>query len=189
MKKLLLIISCFFIVLSARAQCEIGLNEIDEFDSTKVVATIPISIGYMIPSRYEEEDGPKMIEEGKIIIMYTEKDSINAFLMTIVVPEHKFLKIDKGFNVLLKLSGGEVEAIYDVPDKSEFDRSINMHNYQHSCVLTFNMYYRLTQETIEKIRINYKNKRRTITISKEQGEALKEAFRCIGTVTDYYPRY
>lgn len=189
MKKLLLIIGCFFTVVSTEAQCEIGLNEVDEFDSTRVVASIPISIGYMIPSRYEDENGPKMIEEGKIIVLYTEKDSINAFLMTIVVPEHKFLKIKNGFNVLLKLSNGDVKAIYDVPDKSVFDRKINMHSYQHSCVLTFNMYYQLTQDTVEKIRIKYEGSQRTISISKEQGQALKDAFRCVGKETGYYPRY
>ncbi len=188
MKKWLILVASIFITHNAYSQCQIGINEVDEFDSTRVVATIPVSIGYMIPSRYEDENGPKMIEEGKIIILYTEQDSINAFMMTIVVPEHKYLKIKNGFNVLLKLSSGRVEAIYDVPDKSEFDRSINMHSYQHTCVLTFNMFYRLTQETIEKIRINYENSRRTISVSKEQGEAIKEAFQCIGTVTKYYPR-
>lgn len=190
MKKLLFILILSLIGLNTgMAQCEIAIDSVDEFDSTRVVSSQLVSFGYMIPSNYETADGPLLIEEAKMLFSYTEDDSLNAFIMTIAVPEFKFQTVEKGFNVLFKLSDSTVvEAIYNVPDKGFFDKRINMRVYQHACIIPFDMFFRLTEAKIEKMRIVYPKQKRTFHLSAEQQDAIRDAIRCVGREIGYYPR-
>lgn len=169
------------------AQCEVAFDEIDEFDSLRTVASNPVALGYMIPSLYETVDGPKLIEEGKAIVMYSENDTINSFFLTLAIPEYSYQPIESGFNVLMKLSDGEVISFYNVPDRGTFDNTTNMRLYQHTCIVPLDMFYRLTFSTIEAIRIQYKKIKRTFKLSEEQQLAIREAVQCVGRQVDLYP--
>lgn len=169
------------------AQCEIAFDEIDEFDSLRTVASQSVAFGYMIPSLYETVDGPTLIEEGKAFVMYSENDSINSFFLTLAIPEYTYQPIEAGFNVLMKLSDGEVISFYNVPDRGTFDNTTNMRHYQHTVVVPLDMYYRLTFSTIEAIRIQYKNIKRTFKLSEKQQTALRKAMQCVGEQVGLYP--
>jgi hypothetical protein len=189
MKKFLVFVFLAFLGLQTTfAQCDIVIDAVDEFDSTKVVSAQIVSFGYMIPSNYETVDGPLLIEEAKMLFSYTESDSLNAFIMTIAVPEFSYQKVETGFNVLLKLSDSTlVESVYNVPDKGFFDKKINMRVYQHALIIPFELFYRLTEAKIEKMRIIYPKKKRTFHLSEEQQEAILEAIKCVGEASGYYP--
>ncbi|HMQ62856.1 MAG TPA: hypothetical protein PKE06_19400 [Flavilitoribacter sp.] len=184
-------IICSFVLLlsalSTNAQCKIVLDEIDEFDSLRTIAIEPIQIGAIIPSQFETEDGPTFIPEGKLLVAYSQNDSINSFFLTFVVAEYNYQPIDKGFNVLLLLENEDVDALYNVPDRGEFDKGTNMRIYQHTTVLPLDYFYQLTRFNLDKVRINYKNQRKTITLSDEQKKAVQEAVRCIGEKAGLYP--
>ena len=169
------------------AQCEIAFDEIDEFDSLRTVASQPVAFGLMVPSLFETIDGPTLIEEGKAFVMYSENDSINSFFLNLAVPEYSYRSIKPGFNVLMKLSDGEVISFYDVPDRGTFDKTTNMRLYQHVCVIPLDMFYRLTFSTIEAIRIQYKDHKRTFKLSEEQQAAIRDAMQCVGKTVDLYP--
>ncbi len=190
MMKRLLVLALLFVLgyNPSFSQCEIVIDSVDEFDSTRVVSAQVVSFGYLIPSNFETVDGALMIEEAKMLFSYTESDSLNAFIMTIAVPEYKFQTVEKGFNVLLKLSDSTlVESVYNVPDKGFFDKKINMRVYQHAVIIPFELFFRLTEAKIEKMRIVYPNQKRTFHLSKEQQEAILEAIRCVGEAVGYYP--
>lgn len=190
MMKRLLILTLLFVLgyNPSFSQCDIAIDAVDEFDSTKVVSAQIVSFGYLIPSNFETADGPLLIEEAKMLFSYTESDSINAFIMTIAVPEYTYQKVETGFNVMLKLSDSTVvETIYNVPDKGFFDKRINMRVYQHALIIPFELFYRLTDAKIEAMRITYPKKKRTFQISAEQQEAILEAIRCVGEASGYYP--
>lgn len=183
---------CFWLVLlllsvDLSAQYEVAFDEVDEFDSLRTVASNSIAFGYMIPSLYETVNGPKLIEEGKAIVMYSENDSINSFFLTLAIPEYTYEPIEAGFNVLMKLSDGEVISFYNVPDRGTFDESTNMRHYQHTVVVPLDMFYRLTFSTIEAIRIEYKKQKRTFKLTEEQQLAIREAMQCVGRQVALYP--
>ena len=189
MKKILISAALFVAgVFPAFSQCDIIIDEVDEFDSTRVVSAQVVSFGYLIPSNFETVDGPLLIEQAKMLFTYTESDSINAFVMTIAVPEYDFQPVEKGFNVLLKLSDSTlVESVYNVPDKGFFDKRINMRVYQHACIIPFELFFRLTEARIEKMRIVYPKQKKTFHLSEEQQEAIRDAIRCVGERIGYYP--
>ncbi len=168
-------------------KCDLAISTLDEFDSTKLVVAKPINIGYKIPSEFETENGPSMIDQGKVLFTYTENDSINCFFMTLALAEREYFSIEEGETVLLKLSDGRVLALYNVPDKGEFDKGTNMRIYQHTCVVPIDLFYSLTYNTIERIRIEYKGFKKTLEILPEQQTAIKEAARCVGEAAGLYP--
>lgn len=170
-------------------QCEIAFNEVDEFDQVRTIAANHVNIGYMIPSLFETEDGPKIIEQGKAMFMYSEKDSISSFFLLLAIPEYSYHPIDSGQNVLIKLSDNEegVIALHNFPDNGQFDKTTNMRVYSHACVIPLDLFYRLTDASIEKIRINYNKKKQTLTLSKKQQEALRTAVECVGREAGVYP--
>lgn len=170
-------------------QCEIAFNEVDEFDQVRTIAANHVNIGYMIPSLYETADGPKIIEQGKAMFMYSEKDSISSFFLLLAIPEYSYHPIDSGQNVLLKLSDDDdgVIALHNFPDNGQFDKTTNMRVYSHACIVPLDLFYRLTGATIEKIRINYNKKKQTLTLSKKQQEALRSAIECVGREVGVYP--
>lgn len=189
MRNLLLIfvIGC---VLSTRgsAQCTYVLNEYDAFDSTQIVSVEPMSIGYLVPSAYTDENGDiKMVEEAKLMFSYTENDSISSFFLTIATLERNYYQIEAGRQISLMLNNGHVIPLLNVPDRGRFDEGTNMRMYNHVCVIPLDVFYSLTVFAIEKIRINYKGYKRTLRLTREQQAALQDVIRCVGRGAEMYP--
>ncbi len=171
-----------------KTNCQIAVDEIDSFDSTRTIAAKPINIGYQIPSQFLLDNGSnKMIEQGKALFTYTENDTINCFFLTLATAEYSYFSIEPGYNVLLLLSDQRVVGLLNVPDKGEFNKSINMRIYQHTCVVPLDMFYALSTYKIEQIRIEYKGFKKTLEILPEQQEAIQQAVRCVGEATGLYP--
>ncbi len=171
----------------AQTPCNVPVDTIDEFDSTRIVIYEPINIGYLVPSNYQTPEGPKMIEEGKLSFTFTQNDSINSFFLTLAVPEWEYHTVDKDFSVLLKLSNEKIVGLFNVPDRGKFDESTNMRIYHHTSVVPLDVFYSLTFHTLEKIRIRYRGYNRTIKISDEQAEEIQQAVQCIGARVNLYP--
>lgn len=167
--------------------CEIAFDEVDPFDSLRIIGSEIISIGYLIPSMYETESGPKIIEEAEVIMLYTENDSMSGFFLNLVMPEYKLQPIEAGMNVKLLLDDDSVIGLYNIPDKGEFDRTINMRVYQHTCAVPLDYYYKLAYHKIAQIRIEYKHQNRTLKLNKEQQEQLRTSLQCIGRQVALYP--
>lgn len=170
-----------------KIDCTIGFDTVDEFDSTRVVGAELVNLGYLIPSKFETVDGPKLIEEAKALFMYTESDSIDGFFLTFAAAEYEFEKADKGFNVLIKLANGDVEALYNIPDKGAFDKTTNMRVYQHTCAIPFEIYFKIATYPIEKIRISYQRYNKVIDVTAQQQQQLLKAIQCVGQQVDYFP--
>ncbi|MCB0569215.1 MAG: hypothetical protein KDC66_05610 [Phaeodactylibacter sp.] len=171
------------------AQCKFSADEVDEFDSTRLVSSLPVSVGLLIPSRFETAKGPKIIDQAKMLFSHTEsdQDSINSFFLTIAVPEYDYQPIEQGKNVLLAFADSTVIALYNFPDQGTFDTGTNMRLYQHTCIVPVDVYYRLSYTPVEKIRIRYTNQKKTIALSKKQQKELKEAVRCVGQAVGFLP--
>lgn len=184
------LIGLFLVVLlgGLHAQCDFYTEDLDDFDSTLTVVSNPVNLGYMIPSEYETVDGPKMVEEGKMLVSYAENDSINSFFLTIGLLERTFIKAESGMNVRLKLSNDKIVTLLNLPDRGTFDRTTNMRIYQHTCILPLDMYYLLTYHKIEKIRVEYPGHApHDLTLSVEQQDAILEALKCVGERANLYP--
>jgi len=181
------LISCI-LPLSGYAQCTYILNEYDAFDSTQIVSVEPMSIGYLVPSAYTNEDGElKMVEEAKLMFSYTENDSISSFFLTIATLERDYYQIEAGRQISLMLNNGHIIPLLNVPDRGRFDESTNMREYNHVCVIPLDVFYSLTVFTIEKIRINYDGFKRTVKLTGDQQAALQDAIRCVGRGAEMYP--
>jgi len=187
MKKLLFPFFLFFFSIAVHAQCELAFDEYDDFDSTRVVAAEVVSVGYLVPSKFETLDGPKLVEEAKLLFSFSESDSISSFFLTLAALEYEYFSIQNGTNVMLRLEGGEVLGLYNIPDRGSFDKGTNMRVYLHTCVVPVDMFYKLTNKPVEMIRIEYKSRKRTIKLSKEQQQAFMEAVKCVGLVTPFLP--
>lgn len=174
---------------SLSAQCKFSVDEVDEFDSTRLVSSLPISIGLLIPSKFETIKGAKIIDQAKLLFSHSEsdQDSINSFFLTIAVPEYEYQPIDQGQNVLIALSDSTVVGLYNFPDRGTFDPATNMRLYQHTCIVPVDIFYRLSFTDVEKIRIRYANQKKTIPLSKKQQKELKEAIRCVGEAVGFLP--
>jgi hypothetical protein len=170
-----------------KSQCEFLLLDKDEFDSTITVATPPINIGFLMGTDFLEADGLKMVEEAKLMLSFGENDSIRSFFLTLAAIENEYLEIDQGFNILLKLSNDSIIGLYNFPDRGEFDRKINMRIYRHQAIVPIDVYYSLIHFEIEKIRIQYKGYKRTITITPSQQKRIIKQFRCLGEGAGLYP--
>ncbi len=177
----------FLLTVSLKSQCEFLILEKDEFDITLTVATPPLNIGYLMGTDYLEEDGLKLVEESKLMLSYGENDSIRSFFLTIAAIESEYQEIDWGTNVLLKLSNDSIIGLYNLPDRGEFDRNINMRIYTHQTIVPLDVYYALIHYEIEKIRIAYKGYKRTITITPNQRKIILKQFRCLGEGAGLYP--
>lgn len=175
------------ITLGLNGQCEFLLLEKDEFDSTVTVATPPLNIGFLMGTDYLEEDGLKMVEESKLMLSYGENDSIRSFFLTIAAIESDYQEIDWGANILLKLSNDSIIGLYNLPDRGVFDRKINMRIYTHQAIVPIDVYYALIHYEIEKIRIQYKGYKRTITITPNQQKVILKQIRCLGEGAGLYP--
>lgn len=170
-------------------QCDsILIDIVDDFDSTRLISSKPCNIGYMVPSQFETLDGFKLIEEGKIMITFTQNDTLNAFFMTIAVQERGYKKVDPEEKVLLALTNETVIGLWDIPDKGVFDRSTNMRRYQHVCVIPYDQLFNLSYNGIKKIRIPYKEGyQHDIVITPEQQENIKQHILCIAERLNILP--
>lgn len=186
-KLLLPLLFCFPVLLSA--QCKFSVDEIDPFDSTRLVMSRPMSFGNLIPSKFETAKGPKIIDEAKMVFSHSEsdRDSINSFFLTIVAPEYEYQPIESGKNVLLAFADSTVIALQNFPDNGTFNADTNMRMYQHTCIVPLDVFYRMTFSEVVMIRIRYDSKKRTIPLSKAQQKALKEAVICVGEAVGFVP--
>lgn len=188
----LLILSGFlFFIVPVFAQdevkCAIAFDEVDPFDSLRTIGSEVVALGYLIPSKYELEDGPKIIEEAEAILLYSENDSISGFFFHLFIPEYKLQSIKAGMNVKLLLDDDSVIGFYNVPDEGEFDRTINMRVYQHTCPIPLDYFYKLAYHKVAQIRVEYDKQNRTLILNEKQQEALRTAIQCVGRRIGLYP--
>ncbi|MEO1257964.1 MAG: hypothetical protein AAFZ15_04175 [Bacteroidota bacterium] len=176
----ILLLSTSFLI-ETNAQCDVAIDEHDEFDSTRLVATHPMNIGYLVASGNVPEDleGKEYVEEAKVLFSYSDEKNIRSFFLSIMVAERKFFMIEKDFNVFLKFKSGQIISLLNVPEHGEFDRDILMWKYLHTCVIPLEVFHNLKNNLVEKIRINYKNYKKTIELEEDQQIALQEAVKCV----------
>jgi hypothetical protein len=182
MKQVCLLLVLFMGIMGKNfAQCDsLLIEDVDDFDSTLLVTSLPISIGYMIPSQFETIDGFKLVEEGKLLISFTENDSIEAFFLTLAIQEREYVKIKSDKNVLLQLSNNQILGLLNVADKGEFDRTTNMRRYQHTCVVPYDQLFNLSYHTIQQIRIMYEGGYyHDVKLTLEQQEFVRESVKCL----------
>lgn len=174
----LLLALCF----SAKAQCKlIALDTVDDFDSTRLIATKPFNIGYLVASGNVAEglDGQETVEEGKAIFSFGNENNIRSFFLTLAVVERKFYLIDADYNVFLKLKDGQILKLLNVPADGEFDRKIMMWKYLHTCVVPLEYFHALRNGLVEKIRIEYNGYKQTLVLEDKQAQALQDAVKCV----------
>lgn len=164
----------------AHGQCNLIHNKVDEFDSTRTVAAKAVNVGFIIPSNFETPEGPKMIEEGKLLFSYSEHDSIRGFFLIVALQEREYLRVDNDYNVLLMLEDNQIIELMNFSDQGVFDSGTNMRLYQHTCIVPLDLFYALTHLKIAKIRIQYRTYKHTVELSEGQQEAFRVSVRCVG---------
>lgn len=182
---LLLLAATFFV--QAQKDCKISFDEIDPFDSLHTVGSETIALGYLIPSKFETANGPKIIEEAEVIVLFTENDSISGFFMNLILPEYSIQSISSGVNVKFLLADTTVIGLYNYPDEGVFDRTINMRVYQHTCALPLDYFYLLAYHKVIQIRIEYDGQNKTLKLNEEQQSAFRNAIQCLGLAVHLYP--
>lgn len=166
---------------SAFSQCKIALDTVDDFDSTRLIATKPFNLGVLTPSGNlaENLDGQQLVEEAKAIFSFGNENKIRSFFLTLAVVERKFYLIDADYNVYLKLVDGPVIKLLNVPADGEFDRKILMWKYVHTCVVPLEYFHMLRNGLVEKIRIEYNGYKQTLVLDDKQSKALQDAVKCV----------
>lgn len=174
---------------NAIGQCDsLVIDIVDEFDSTRLISSQTVNIGYMVPSKFETIDGFKLVEEGKVMITFTQNDTLNAFFMTLAVQEREFQKISSAKNVFLALTNDSIVGLLNFPDKGVFDRTTNMRRFQHYCVVPYDQLFNLSYNGIKKIRIQYDGGyKHDIVIIPKQQELIKEQILCIAKRLNMLP--
>ncbi len=183
------LIVCFFFASflpflfynNINAQCSIAIDKHDEFDSTRLVATHPMNLGFLIVSGNVPEDleGKEYVEEAKALFSYSDEKNIRSFFLSLLVVERKFHMIGNDFNVSLKFKDGQIITLLNTPENGEFDRDVLMWKYLHTCVVPLEIFHMMKNDLVEKIRINYKNYKKTIELEESQQLALQEAVKCV----------
>jgi hypothetical protein len=165
----------------AFSQCKIALDLMDEFDSSRIVATSPVVLGYLVASGNVAGDleGQKAVEEAKAIFSFGNENKIRSFFLTLGVVERKFFLIEPDYNVWLKFVNGPIVRLLNVPDEGEFDRKILMWKYVHTCVIPLEIFHMMKNDRVEKIRIDYKDYEKTIVLEEKQQIALQAAVKCV----------
>lgn len=163
------------------SQCKIALDKTDEFDSTRVIATAPIVLGYLIASGNVTEDlaGQQAVEEAKAIFSFSNEKKIRSFFLTLGVVERKFYMIQPNYNVWLKFVDGTIVKLLNVPDEGEFDRKVLMWKFMHTCVIPLEIFHRMKNERVETIRIEYTDYKKTIELEEKQQIELQNAVKCV----------
>ena len=138
---------------NATSQCDIAIDEYDEFDSTRLVATQPINLGFLIVSGNVPEDleGKEYVEESKAVFSYSDEKKIRSFFFSLMVVERKFHMIGNDFNVSLKFKEGQIVTLLNAPENGEFDRDILMWKYLHTCVVPLEIFHMLKNDVVEKL--------------------------------------
>ena len=186
-KTFFLLLLLLGMVQSGFSQCEFALDEVDEFDSLRLIAAHPVAIGYKIASNYKTIKGNTIIDEGKALFSFSEGDSINSFFLTLGIMEREYIPVKPGISVFLKLSNDDIVGLLNAPDRGEFDEGTNMRLYTHTCIVPVDYYPAMADFFVEKIRIEYKNQKRTIILNSDQQQQLQDAIRCIGEAVNFYP--
>lgn len=178
------------IVHRSSAQCDSIYQETDPFDSTLVIATPPINIGYLVPSNFQTLEGFKLVEDGKIHLAYASNDSIGSLFLTVAMAERNFQTISSGkTRVMILTDSNRVEALLNVPDRGTFDANTNMRVYQHTCVLPLDIFYLLAADPIQQIRVYYDGGyKHTITLTPRQKEELVQLVKCLGLAAGIFPK-
>lgn len=182
MKYLSLIIICLVAPLAAAfSQCKIAIDQVDEFDTTHVIAAQPVLLGYLVASGNVAEgiEGKAYVEEAKAIFSFANENKIRSFFLTLGVVERKFYLIDPDYNVWLKFKDGPIVKLLNVPEQGEFDNKILMWRYMHTCVVPLEIFHLLKNSPLEKIRIEYKDYKQTIVLEEKQQKALQDAVKCV----------
>lgn len=191
MKQSILFLYCLTIaVIQLNAQCKLAIDEVDPFDSTRLVVAEPVPVGYKIPSNFLLSDGTySIIDEGNAVFSWTEgdRDSIISFFFSFGIFERGYLSAEQGNSVLLAMSNKDVIGLYNVPDRGEFDKNTNMRVYTHTCYVPIDKFFVLAEHKIEAIRFRYKDKKNTVVLDQRQQDALLKAIRCVGEAVGYYP--
>ncbi len=168
--------------LMSQLPCKIAFDQIDDFDTTRVIAAQPIVLGNftLTGNMTEDLEGLTYTEEAKAIVSYADsEDKVRSFFLTLGTVERQFVSIDKGFNVLLKFSDGPIMELFNVPMEPEFDREILMWKFMHTCVVPLEVFHMMKNSLVEKIRINYDNYKSTIILEPKQQLAIQQAVKCI----------
>ena len=182
MKNLLLLTLFLLVSLpGAFSQCKIALDTLDQFDTTRIIATKPFNLGFLVATGNVAEDmeGKETVEQAKAIFSFANEHKIRSFFLTLGVVERKFYMIDPDYTVLLMFSDGNILKLFNVPDQPEFDRKILMWRYVHTCVVPLEIFQMMKNTTVEQIRINYKDFKQTIVLEEKQQKALQDAVRCV----------
>ncbi len=169
------------------AQCDTAIDFVDDFDSTRMIATATRNIGYQVPSLFETDEGYTFIEEAKVLFSFSQNDTLDAVFMTLAVPEYKYHKIEPARNVGLKLKTGQIIWLLNIPDRGTFDRETNMRIYLHTCALPLDVFYNLLLNPIEKIRVAYADYNHDITLLPDQQEGIKADLNCLGKALKAFP--
>ena len=189
MKQLLILVFLLTSLLAySQKPCNIAIETVDEFDSTRLVVSQPVNIGYLIPSNHRSADADRpMVEEAKLLFSFSENDTLGAFFFMIAAAERDYYSIDTGYNVYVVLSDGTLLEMMDYPDKGVIDDKTLLRIYTHTCVTPVEFFYLMADTYIERIRIVYKTHKRTIKLSPEQQEEVRHAIRCVGEKLQFYP--
>ncbi len=188
MKRILLMAILWLVHFAhAHGQCKIAIETVDEFDSTRLVVSQPVNVGFMVPSNHRTAEGMLMVEEAKLLFSFTENDTMGAFFLTIAAAERDYYGIEDGYNVYLILADGTLLELMDYPDRGVLDDKTLMRIYTHTCVAPVDFFYLVAETYIDRIRILYKGYKRTIKLQPEQQEAVRQAIRCVGEKLYFYP--
>ncbi|MEY3051506.1 MAG: hypothetical protein RLY31_1291 [Bacteroidota bacterium] len=162
-------------------QCAIALDTLDDFDTTRIVAAAPVNLGFLVPTGNVEDElaGRQEVEEAKAIFSFANEKRIQSFFLTLGVVERRFYLSEPDYSVLLLFEDGNVMRLFHVPDQPVFDRELLLWKYVHTCVVPQEIFRMLKHTAVEKIRILYKDYKRTVVLEKHQQEALREAVRCV----------
>ncbi len=172
---------------SAQLPCQIAVDQYDEFDSTRMVVTQPIPVGYLIPSNFETADGYKMIDEGQLMVTFSSNDTLDAFFLVLGLQEHTYRSITSGSNLLLLLDNQEVIGLVNFPDNGTFSRENNMRLYMHTAAIPLDAFYKLIYNKVQKIRVMYKGHYHTMTLLPKQQAQIQQQFLCLGKRLDLFP--
>ncbi len=166
----------------AHAQCKIAFDNTDDFDSTRIIATKPMNLGFLVVSGNVPEnlEGEEYVEEAKAIFSYSDEKNVRSFFLTLGVVERKFYMIGNDYNILVKFVDGTIMKLFNVPADAEFDRDILMWKYMHTCVVPLELFHMMKNVKVEKIRINYNDYKSTIALEPKQQQALQDAVKCVG---------
>lgn len=163
------------------AQCKIALDTLDAFDSSRIIAAKPVTLGFLVPTGNVEEglEGKQQVEQAKAIFSYATQTDTTSFFLTLGVVERKFFLTQTDFNVLLLFADGNIISLLNVPDQPEFDRDILMWKYVHTCVVPMDAFQMLKNTPLDKIRIVYPGFKQTIALEAPQQQALEQAVLCV----------